>query len=244
MSWKLSAAALAAFLTAMQAAAAQDTKPATPEAPAAQDAKPATPEAPAAQPTPPAAQPTPPAAQSEPPPATPSPAAPQAGAPDTAAPQAGELTLAPPDSITLTAKPVLYFTGKSNWDDAEQSLGEAFNAIFAAVAKTNLKASGPPMVEYLDSGDDDFQFKAMVPIETAPKAAPNKDVKVGQSPAGPVLKFVHKGSFEDLEEVYNRIDDYLVAKSKTMKKVYEEYETDPATTPPEQMVTNIYVVVE
>lgn len=155
-----------------------------------------------------------------------------------------EVAIAPPESVTLAAKPVLYATGKSSWDDAEQSLGNALNALYAAIAKGNLKAAGPPMIEYLDSGDEDFQFKAMVPVEKSPKTAPSKDVKIGQSPAGPALKFVHRGSFEDLEEVYNRIDDYLVSKSLDMKKVYEEYETDPGTTPPEKMVTNIYVVTD
>ena len=62
--------------------------------------------------------------------------------------------------------------------------------------------------------------------------------------AGPALKFVHQGAFEDLEEVYNRIDDFLVAKSLSMKKVYEEYVTDPTVTAPEKMITNIYVVTE
>ncbi|MEJ1159763.1 GyrI-like domain-containing protein [Prosthecomicrobium sp. N25] len=186
----------------------------------AQDQKPA--EAP-----PPAAQPAAPA---------------QPGAP--AQPDAGDVTVAVPVDVTLTARPVLYVTGKSNWDDAEESLGQSLNAIFSAIGKANLKAAGPAMIEYLDSGDDDFQFKAMVPIEKAPKTAPSKDVKVGESPAGPALKFVHQGSFEDLEEVYNRIDDYLVSKSLSMKKVYEEYETDPVTTAPDKMVTNIYVVTE
>ncbi|MBT9289461.1 GyrI-like domain-containing protein [Prosthecodimorpha staleyi] len=156
----------------------------------------------------------------------------------------GDITLAPPESVTLTARPVLFVTGKSTWDDAEEGIGNAVNAIFAAIAKGNLKAAGSAMIEYLDSGDEEFQFKAMVPIEAAPAKAPGKDVKVGQSPAGPALKFVHQGAFEDLEEVYNRIDDFLVAKSLNMKKVYEEYVTDPTVTAPEKMITNIYVVTE
>jgi effector-binding domain-containing protein len=190
-------------------------------------------------PKPDAAQPAPPAAEAP----KPGEAAPAPGTAQQPAPPA-EIVVAPPVTVTLVARPVLFVTGKSNWDDAEASLGQSLNSIFAAIGKANLKAAGPAMIEYLDSSDDDFQFKAMVPLETTPKSSPSKDVKVGQSPAGPALKFVHQGSFEDLEEVYNRIDDYLVAKSLTMKKVFEEYETDPGTTAPDKMVTNIYVVTE
>lgn len=186
-------------------------------------------------------------------PATPPAAPPTDGAgkaPDTAekppAPADGkpEIALAPPEQLTLPSRSVLYITGKSNWDDADKSLSEAFNAIYAAIGKAKLQPSGSPMVEYLESSDEDFKFKAMVPVDKPPASVAAKDVKVGQSPSGPVLKFVHRGSFEDLEDVYNRIDDYLVAKSLTMAKVYEEYETDPASTPPDKMVTNIYVVTE
>jgi effector-binding domain-containing protein len=207
---------------------------------------------------PPAGQSTP--APVTPAPGTPVPGSPAPGTPSAATPEAskemqspadlgkagghGDVTLAPPEAVTLTARPVLFVTGKATWDDAEEGIGNAVNAIFAAIAKGNLKAAGSAMIEYLDSGDEEFQFKAMVPIEAAPAKAPGKDVKVGQSPAGPALKFVHQGAFEDLEEVYNRIDDFLVAKSLSMKKVYEEYVTDPTVTAPEKMITNIYVVTE
>jgi effector-binding domain-containing protein len=183
-------------------------------------------------------------------PPTPPPADGSGKAPDKAgeAPAPGdgrpEITLAPPEQLTLPSRSVLFITGKSTWDDADKSLSEAFNAIYAAIGKAKLQPAGSPMVEYLESGDEDFKFKAMVPVDKVPASVATKDVKVGQSPSGPVLKFVHRGSFEDLEDVYNRIDDYLVAKSLTMAKVYEEYETDPASTPPDKMVTNIYVVTE
>ena len=43
---------------------------------------------------------------------------------------------------------------------------------------------------------------------------------------------------------WNTAFDFLVAKSLSMKKVYEEYVTDPTVTAPEKMITNIYVVTE
>jgi effector-binding domain-containing protein len=149
-----------------------------------------------------------------------------------------------PESVELAARPALVYIGRSNWDDADKSLGAAFEAIFAAIGKAKLKSAGPPLVEYLESGENEFQFKAMIPVEQVPKTNPSKDVMIGFSPSGPVLKFVHRGSFEDLEDVYNRIDDYLAGKGLSMAKVFEEYETDPNTTPPDKMVTNIYIVTE
>lgn len=149
-----------------------------------------------------------------------------------------------PETVTLQSHPVVFVTGESKWDDAEQSLGNAFHAVYGEIGRLNLHANGMPMVEYVDSDDDKFTYKAMVPIEAKPSAELGDDVQSGDGPAGTVLKFVHKGPFDELEQVYNHIDDYLAANHLTMKRVVEEYQTDRAKTPPEKQITNIYVFTE
>ncbi|MDR3495165.1 MAG: GyrI-like domain-containing protein [Ancalomicrobiaceae bacterium] len=149
-----------------------------------------------------------------------------------------------PETVQLQPRPVLFVTGESKWDDAEEKLGSAFHAVYGEIGRLNLRTSGVPMVEYTDSDDEKFSYKAMVPIEAKPTEDLADEVRVGAGPAGKVLKFVHQGSFDGLEQVYNRIDDYLAANHLTMKRVVEEYQTDRAKTPPEKRITNIYVFTE
>ncbi len=167
-----------------------------------------------------------------------------------AAPQDGQQPVTPdkpsltPETLALEARAVAYVNGSGKWDDAEQILGQAFTAIYSELGRLNIKSTGAPMVEYLDSDEDSFSFKAMVPIPTTEQPDFGQDVKAGLAPSGEALKFVHRGPLEELEQVYNRIDDYLGAKGLTMKEVVEEYVTDEATTPAEKVVTNIYVFTQ
>jgi effector-binding domain-containing protein len=88
----------------------------------------------------------------------------------------------------------------------------------------------------------------MVPVEASAKdkigTDLGPDVLIGTGPTGKALKFTHRGSFDDLEQVYNRIDDYLASKDLTMTRVIEEYVTDQRLTPDNETVTNIYVFTE
>ncbi len=167
-----------------------------------------------------------------------SPAAPSA----TTAPSAAPAIT--PEDVVLAPRTVAFVVGKGKWDDAEAVLDTAFKSIYAAMARETIHPAGVPMVEYLDSDDSTFSFKAMVPIQTEAGAKLGPDVLIGDGPSGRVLKFEHRGSFDDLEQVYNRIDDYLASKSLTMTKVVEEYVTDPMVTTPNNTVTEIYVFTQ
>ena len=153
--------------------------------------------------------------------------------------------MSPPEELELKPRTVVFASGKGKWDDSEDMFNSAFKAIYLAIARQNLHSAGPPMVEYLESDDSHFSFKAMVPVDQPSEAAAGPDlgpdVQMGEGPTGKVLKFVHRGSFDTLEQVYNRIDDYLASKDLTMARVVEEYVTDQRLTPDNEMVTNIYV---
>jgi hypothetical protein len=168
---------------------------------------------------------------------------PQMGAPSTpVAPlKEGGLTA---ETVTLATRPALVYAGQADWDDSEKALSSAINLLYATVAKFKLEAAGSPMVEYLEDDDDQLRFMAYLPIQPGARGTYGKEVKLGDTPAGTVLKYTHQGSYEDLEDVYSQIEDQLTAQKKEMKRVVEEYVSDPQSTSPDQMVTNIYVFTE
>jgi effector-binding domain-containing protein len=223
--------------TTPPAAAAAPTSP-----PAAAPATPATPTPPAAQT--PAAQP--PAAQA---PSTQAPAA-QAPSAQPPAAQAPAPPASPPgtqaadpfgEELTLTAKTVVFMKGSADWDSAFETITDSLKKLGAYLDKQNIKASGPPLVVYTSTDDNGFTYQAEFPVDEPPKSPP-KDVSVGKSPEGKALKFVHRGSYDNMDNTYEAITNHLDDKKLEAKDMFiEEYLTDPLKTSEDKLVINVFV---
>ena len=92
---------------------------------------------------------------------------------------------------------------------------------------------------------DGFDFQAAIPLTEPPKGKPAGAIKVGQSPEGRALKFVHRGTYDEMNQTYEAITNYLDEKQLEAKDLFiEEYVTDPVTTPEDKLVINIYVPIK
>ncbi len=197
---------------APSAAQAPATQPPASSAPAAQPSAPATP-APSTQ-SPAAQAPTPPNTQ-------------------TADPFGEELT--------LTAKTVVYMKGSADWDTAFETITDSLKKLGAWLDKQNIKASGPPLIVYTSTDDNGFTYQAEFPVDEAPKSTP-KDISVGKSPEGKALKFVHRGSYDNMDNTYEAITNHLDDKKLEAKDMFiEEYLTDPLKTAEDKLVINVFV---
>jgi effector-binding domain-containing protein len=222
--FRLAMAALvpvAAISLSFAAALAQSPTPAPPAATA--PATPATPApAPSASPTP-----APPAAATQ---ATPSPSPAQV---QTADPFGEEITLAP--------KTVLVMKGTANWDTAFDTLIESFKSLSALLDKQGIKPSGNSMIVYTSTDDTGFTYLAEIPVDQDPKNL-TKAMSMGKSPDGKALKFVHRGSYDNMDNTYEAITNHLDDKKLEAKDTFiEEYITDPLKTAEDKLVINVYV---
>ncbi|WP_445491161.1 GyrI-like domain-containing protein [Rhodopseudomonas sp. RCAM05734] len=211
-------------------------------------APPATPPAATAPATPPE---TPaPAVPATPAPATPAaPAAPAAPATPPASTAAPVVPAVPPvqtadpfgEEITLTPKAVLTFNGKANWDSAFDTLMDSFKQLTALLDKQGIKSSGNSMIVYTSTDDTGFTFLAEIPVDQEPKNLP-KAMTMGKSPEGKALKFVHRGSYDNMDNTYEAITNHLDNKKLEAKDTFiEEYITDPLKTAEDKLVINVYV---
>jgi effector-binding domain-containing protein len=200
-----------------------------------------TPAAPGATPTPtpaPAATPAPPPAETKSPADTPSaeqtPASPPPAAPVRTADPFGE-------EIVLPAKKVVIVKGSANWDAAFDTLIESFKSLSALLDKQGIAPSGNPMIVYTSTDDTGFTFLAEMPVDQDPKNL-GKDMSIGQSPEGKALKFVHRGSYDNMDNTYEAITNHLDDKKLEAKDTFiEEYITDPLKTEEDKLVINVYV---
>jgi len=210
-------------------------------------ADPAPAQSPAASPSPaPAANPAPPPAPSVtpvPPPAETKSPADSPAASQTPAPPSAPVQAADPfgEPFTLAPKKVVMLKGNANWDSAFDALIEGFKALTALLDKEGVKASGNPMIVYTSTDDTGFTFIAEIPVDQDVKNL-GKSMSMGNSPDGKALKFVHRGSYDNMDNTYEAITNHLDDKKLEAKDTFiEEYITDPLKTAEDKLVINVYV---
>jgi effector-binding domain-containing protein len=239
LSFRLALVALipiAAISLGLPSALAQSPAPAA--SPAA--STPATP-APAASATPapsptetPAPAASPSAAPSAPPAPADTPATPPAAAPVQTADPFGE-------QITLEPKTVVIIKGTASWDSAFDTLIDSFKSLSALLDKQGIKRTGNPMIVYTSTDDTGFTYMAEIPVDQDAKNL-TKDMSMGKSPDGKALKFVHRGSYDNMDNTYEAITNHLDDKKLEAKDTFiEEYITDPLKTAEDKLVINVYV---
>jgi effector-binding domain-containing protein len=188
----------------------------------------------------PSAAPAPATSATPAPAATPAPVASPSAAPS---PPAAAVQAADPfgEAFTLEPRKVVIMKGTANWDAAFDTLIESFKALTALLDKQGIKSTGNSMIVYTSTDDTGFTFLAEIPVEQDPKNL-TKDMSIGKSPDGKALKFVHRGSYDNMDNTYEAITNHLDDKKLEAKDTFiEEYITDPLKTAEDKLVINVYV---
>jgi effector-binding domain-containing protein len=230
--------ALIPLVVFASAALAQSSQPS-----ASPSASPSAVPAPAASATPapaPAATPAPAASATPAPGSSPTPVASPSAEPSP--PSATVQTTDPfGEPFTLEPKKVLIMKGTANWDSAFDTLIDSFKALTTLLDKQGIKSTGNSMIVYTSTDDTGFTFLAEIPVDQDPKNL-TKDMSIGKSPDGNALKFVHRGSYDNMDNTYEAITNHLDDKKLEAKDTFiEEYITDPLKTAEDRLVINVYV---
>ena len=165
-------------------------------------------------------------------------------------PAAPAATPAPPGDVfgektTLSAKTIVYVKGSGTWDKAFETITNSLKKIKTYLDKEGLKPNGLAMTIFTATDDAGFEYEAAIPIADPPKNPPHGDILLGQSPQGDALKFVHRGSYDDLDNTYEAITNYLDDQRLEAKDLFiEEYVTDPMTADVSKLLVNVYVLIK
>jgi effector-binding domain-containing protein len=196
---------------------------------------------------------TAPVAAQTPPQQPPSPAPAQPPSPPPAAEPPHEETQRPDslkpgdafgEKVDLTEQTIVYAAGSGQWDNAFPTIVNAFRQVTSYLQKQGIKPAGPAMTIYTSTNDTSFQFWAAIPVAEAPKDPP-PGILVGHTTAGVAYKFVHRGSYDEMDTTYDAITNFLDEKQLDAKGLFiEQYDTDPITTPPDKLVVEVFVPVK
>jgi effector-binding domain-containing protein len=165
------------------------------------------------------------------------------GIPPTPPPPAPSTQTADPfgEEFSLQPKKVVSIKGTATWDAAFDTLIESFKALTALLDKQGVKPSGNAMIVYTSTDDNGFTYLAQFPVDADVKNL-TKDMSMGKSPEGKALKFVHRGSYDNMDNTYEAITNHLDDKKLEAKDTFiEEYMTDPLKTAEDKLVINVYV---
>jgi effector-binding domain-containing protein len=128
----------------------------------------------------------------------------------------------------------------------------AFNELMGFVRQHKLASAGPPRAVYTAYGPQGVRFIVAMPIvppRPMPRTiGPGFIKSIGGARA---MRFTHHGPYADLKNTYAQITEFLKAKGLMESEadwsrympMWEEYLNDPQTTPPEELVTYIYLPV-
>jgi effector-binding domain-containing protein len=159
--------------------------------------------------------------------------------------QTKEPTDATGEEVMLQGKPMVFIAGKATWTNAFQTLAGQFKTISAFLGKQKIKPAGPAMTIYIGANDYGFEYHAAMPLAEAPTNLPRGTVTVGQTPVGKAYKFVYRGSYDAMDHFYEQVRNFLDEKRlERAGTYYEEYVSDPITTPADKLVVNVFVLVK
>lgn len=146
------------------------------------------------------------------------------------------------DEVTLPNRQMLALKGTTAWDEAFDTLKEAFKTASAALPKLGLTQVGPPVVVYLRADDAGFDYEAGIPVAPVTGDLPKGDLAVRALPSGRALRFTHRGSYDNMDATYEALTNLLDDRRLEVRDLYvEEYVADPQTTEEEKLHIVVYV---
>ncbi len=173
-------------------------------------------------------------------------------APTLPAPAPAPETAAPGDAqsvkvVEIPARPALVLEGQSSWEDGYTNISNAFQRLRAELGRMGVKTTARPVAVFNSTDDAGFRFQAMLPLSDQPAVAPqvSAEFKMGQTPAGKVVKFEHRGSYDEIDSTYEAITAWLDDKNLEARDFFaEEYLTDTRGPDDTELQVDVYVYVK
>ena len=153
--------------------------------------------------------------------------------------------------VDANAIDIAYVEGVTSLDpDAiSKALASAYSRIGQFMQSNALTQNGAPIAVNRFYDESGWGFQAAIPVagvtEAIRTAASGAGVRIGHTYAGRALKGIHIGGHSTLPDAYRALEDYMVAKGLDANgPSWEQYISDPVTTPGDKLQTDVYMPVK
>jgi AraC family transcriptional regulator len=122
-----------------------------------------------------------------------------------------------------------------------KTMGAAFEVLGKFLHTNRVAPAGPPIAVFRTGDNQNVAVDVGFPVLQPPSSMSSGDVKFGSTPAGRALKAVHHGPYETINQTYQEIAAHIRQNHLPMPSTsWEVYRNDPQTTPPQDLVTEVY----
>jgi len=150
------------------------------------------------------------------------------------------------ETTTSPAEPLVLLAVRSA-NDANAigvALGVAYSRLSGFVTAQGLRQAGPPVAIYYGESGGTLSMDAALPVDRTdvPLAEP---IRTGRTFDGAVVKAVHYGDYTGLPAAREQLRAYLAtAGLEQGGPMWEQYVSDPGSTPVAELITNLFVPIK
>lgn len=145
---------------------------------------------------------------------------------------------------TTTAQPMLFVTATASMAEIPALMGTSFATLGQFFGANGITPVGPPLALYHDWSGDKTGVDVGFPVSAADAEKATDAVLRGMTPAGPALKVVHVGPYDDFPATYAALGAAMKqAGVPDSIRMWEVYQGEPGVTPDAELVTEIYTSV-
>jgi len=133
-----------------------------------------------------------------------------------------------------------------------QDIAKMISAVFGYVMQRGVQPSGPPIYLCHETSAEEAKKAATEGGATLEVALPisgdietDEEFKLYDIPGGKMAKIIHKGPYKDVGVTYEVLFTWIGQNQKKITgPLREVYISDPTTTAPEEIITEIYAPIE
>jgi effector-binding domain-containing protein len=150
------------------------------------------------------------------------------------------------ERVEVAGQNILFITTSSSQDPADiaTAMAVAYQEISLFMNQAGIDMTGQPMAITRSWEEGGYQFDAAIPVGVIPESL-SGNIDAGQSPAGPAVRAVHHGEYDQMMPTYEKIAAYMSAHGLSQGLVsWEHYISDPGSTAQQDMITHVYVMLD
>jgi effector-binding domain-containing protein len=144
--------------------------------------------------------------------------------------------------VDLEPRPALTIRLKTKAGDIAEMFDRGFSAIASYLGEKGKNPQGPPFAIYYNMEMDNLEVEFGFPVESGIEG--DASLQSSTTPSGKAVTSLYIGPYEEAEPVYDALMKWIGDNELEASGVaYEVYLNDPALTPPEQLKTQVYLLL-
>lgn len=148
------------------------------------------------------------------------------------------------ETVDLHAQPMVYIERKCPTDPGSIAsvMDEGFTTLGSLIEQAQIRPAGPPLALYSDMVGTQMTVRIGFPVSPGDEVKASGELVAGHTPHGRTLKALHHGPYARLPETYAILEKHFAdAHAGLPTLTWERYVSDPDTTAPDELVTEIYM---